>query len=921
MGEKGKFEIHVDMALLPLGYLPIQGKLQKLLFPFAGKKILVDTGGGKPLECRLNAAGTLLKSRKLAELITLTGILTFTATLADDGTLSLRSPAPAGAENHRDKELPENKQHTLNRQDERGKFTVNGKPEKDPARPNAEENAGSKDNTAATAASKPPAAGEKEGRQYKDLPEPEQLNLFDDIETVPRVHGPAPVRDEKASAAGSTANQANPAAKAEQAAERKRQRAEKKKAREELNNWLDKLIAKSSENLNRPGKSKAGKVPSAQSRQTAAGRQERQPPGRTAQKSGAGFSIRTDEAVGFGHKSPAGRTQPDQGKAPEQADEQAVAEKPQHKDESIPEMPPVKVSFSPEEDAAVVKLAETGSASPAADLYLHRQALVLLLSPGFDTLLSVSAARDIQLLDYQLATVRHVLKNLRGRALLCDEVGLGKTIEAGLIMMEYLLRGLVRRVLVLTPPSLVEQWREEMQARFNLDFVTYDSPAFKSTPNPWTSLPRIIASIDTAKREPHKDMVLEPVYDLVIVDEAHHLKKQRTQAYQLVSQLKKKYILLLTATPVENELEELFNLITLLQPGHLETASTFKKKYITRGDPLKPKNAEDLKKLVREVMVRNRRSETGVITARRRAEVVEVALSPEEAAFYRRLTSFVRGYYTPGSAKISGGANQFVLKTLQREVGSSIEAVLPTLEKMSAGDSHPLPLKRLLGTLAGQAREVPRRAKAEALVRLLQRIPDKVIVFTGFRETQRFLADLLRREGLAVAELHGGMRRAEKEEHVRAFAGEARVLVSTETGSEGRNLQFCSVMVNYDLPWNPMRIEQRIGRIHRLGQEKDVHIYNLSAAGTVEAHILELLDAKINMFQLVVGELDMILGNLQEKRDFEDIIMNIWAGAADETNLKAGLDELGDRLSTAKKHYLSVKELDDRLLGELVPEE
>lgn len=183
------------------------------------------------------------------------------------------------------------------------------------------------------------------------------------------------------------------------------------------------------------------------------------------------------------------------------------------------------------------------------------------------------------------------------------------------------------------------------------------------------------------------------------------------------------------------------------------------------------------------------------------------------------------------------------------------------------------------------------------------------------------MADLLRREGLAVAELHGGMQRAEKEDHVRSFAGEARVLVSTEIGSEGRNLQFCNVMVNYDLPWNPMRIEQRIGRIHRLGQEKDVYIYNLSAAGTVEAQILELLDAKINMFQLVVGELDMILGNLQEKRDFEDIIMDIWVGAADEAKLKEDMNELGDRLSAAKKHYLTVKGLDDRLLGELLPED
>jgi len=589
------------------------------------------------------------------------------------------------------------------------------------------------------------------------------------------------------------------------------------------------------------------------------------------------------------------------------------------------EAPPIKVTFAPEADAAVLNLAVSGAISPPADLFLHRQALGLLLAPGFDTLLSPGAARDIRMLDYQLATVRHVLNNLRGRALLCDEVGLGKTIEAGLIMMEYILRGLARHVLVLTPPSLVEQWRLELQTKFNLDFITYDAPQFRSAASPWATFPYIIASLDTAKREPHQAKALEPVYDLVIVDEAHHLKQQKTLAYQLVSRLKKKYILLLTATPVENDLEELFNLITLLQPGQLETSASFKRKYLTRGDPLQPKNAEELKKLVREVMVRNRRSDTGAITARRRAEVIEVALSPDEASFYQRLTVFVRGHYAaessaPASGHPSGGVTQFVLKTLQREVGSSIEAVLPTLEKIAAEEAHTHSLRQVCGTLAGQAREVASRAKAVALVRLLKTIPDKVVVFTCFRATLRFLADLLQGEGFRVAQLHGGMRRAEKEEQVQAFAGNARILVSTETGSEGRNLQFCNVIVNYDLPWNPMRIEQRIGRLHRIGQTRDVSIYNLSAAGTVEAHILELLDAKINMFQLVVGELDMILGNLREKRDFEDIIMDIWARALDDTNLQSRLSDLGDRLFTAKEQYLAVKALDEKLLGALLPD-
>ncbi|SFR03784.1 Helicase conserved C-terminal domain-containing protein [Desulfoscipio geothermicus DSM 3669] len=581
------------------------------------------------------------------------------------------------------------------------------------------------------------------------------------------------------------------------------------------------------------------------------------------------------------------------------------------------------ITFFQADDAILLKAAETaaGQAASLADLYLRRQALELSLSPDYGTLLSLSAARDVQPLEYQQQTVRHVLQNLRGRALLCDEVGLGKTVEAGLIMMEYILRGLVRRVLVLAPPSLVEQWREELQSKFNLDFVAYDSHEFKAEPNPWGKFPRIIASLDTAKRDNHRRQVLETEYDMVIVDEAHHLKNSRTKAHQLVSRLKKKYILLLTATPVENDLSELFNLITLLLPGQLETASSFKRKYVTRGNPLKVKNAADLKRLVREVMVRNRRSETGAIAGRRRAEVVEVALSPAEEAFYRRLTTFVRGHYTPGAERPTGGVNRFVLKMLQREAGSSLEALIPTLDKISANQDHPVALRRLCGTLAAQARKIPDRSKADVLVRMLDRINERVVVFTGFRETQRFLAGLLRERGLEVAELHGGMRRLEKEEQVRLFAGGARVLVSTETGSEGRNLQFCRNLINYDLPWNPMRIEQRIGRIHRLGQNRDVYIYNLSASGTIESYILELLDAKINMFQLVVGELDMILGNLKEKKEFEDIVMDIWARCPDETELKREMDQFGEQLAQAREHYRAVKELDDRLLGELLPDE
>ena len=232
--------------------------------------------------------------------------------------------------------------------------------------------------------------------------------------------------------------------------------------------------------------------------------------------------------------------------------------------------------------------------------------------------------------------------------------------------------------------------------------------------------------------------------------------------------------------------------------------------------------------MVREVMIRNRRSETGVIRVRRRAEVIEVLLSPEEMDFYRQLTFFVRRYYVKKTVRAGEGINQFVLKTLQREAGSSLEAVLSTLKKLYSEQNMSPKQQDELSFLLTLARKVSRRSKAEALLKLLHKIR-KSNCFYRFRETQRMLAALLRKEGISVAELHGGMKRGKKEEQVRIFAEKGGVMLSTDVGSEGRNLQFCQYVVNYDLPWNPMRIEQRIGRLHRLGQEKDVYILNFSA--------------------------------------------------------------------------------------------
>ena len=570
---------------------------------------------------------------------------------------------------------------------------------------------------------------------------------------------------------------------------------------------------------------------------------------------------------------------------------------------------------------------------PTREVDLHRQAVHLSLKSGFDEVLSLKILSEITPFPHQIRTVERVLRRMRGRALLCDEVGLGKTIEAGIVLTEYMLRGLVRRVLILTPPSLVEQWKEEVTRKLGLSFVCYDEPRFKAANRPWQTFEHVIASLDTAKREPHRDEILETQYDLVIVDEAHHLKNKSTLAWKFVNQLKKKYILLLTATPIENDMSELFNLITLLKPGQLLTEAEYKRRYVDKKDPLQPKNVAELQRLIQNVMIRNRRSTTGVIQSTRIAETILVPPSREEREFYRQLSQFVKfqlqtlaevavgqaGTKTTRAQKQPQSVHPFVLKNLLRQAGSSIACVLPTLHRFrSTGEGA---LDAGLQEIVNRGKDIYHSGKLDALLRIVENTPHQVVVFTGFVETAHVVTKFLTRAGLSVVDFHGSMSRAQKEQSIAGFREGAKVLVSTESGGEGRNLQFCHTMVNFDIPWNPMRIEQRIGRIHRIGQQHEVSIYNLAAKGTLEEHILHILDAKVNLFQLVIGELDMILGSLDEKREFEDILMDIWVKASDEAELIRGVEELGDELLAAKTHYQKVRDVDDRLLSELIGDE
>ena len=207
-------------------------------------------------------------------------------------------------------------------------------------------------------------------------------------------------------------------------------------------------------------------------------------------------------------------------------------------------------------------------------------------------------------------------------------------------------------------------------------------------------------------------------------------------------------------------------------------------------------------------------------------------------------------------------------------------------------------------------------SKNKILLKLIKSSPGKKIIFVKYLGTLDHLSEFLLSQGIPHALFHGSMNNRKKDEQIESFKEEKDVLVTTEIGGEGRNLQFCHQMVNYDLPWNPMKIEQRIGRIHRIGQEKEVMVYNLCAIGSLEDYILEVLDKKINMFEMVIGEIDMILGRIEGEQEFSEMIYDLWINSPSEEQRKKSFGQLASRLKRAKAGYQKTKELDEKLFGE-----
>jgi SNF2 family DNA or RNA helicase len=645
---------------------------------------------------------------------------------------------------------------------------------------------------------------------------------------------------------------------------------------------------------------------------------------------------------------------------------------------------PEELDRLPEGPAGRLAAGQVGHLEPYG---LRLQSLYLRHSYRYDPLTGLSNARiEPQL--HQVFVAHRVTQKLQPRMILADEVGLGKTIEAGLIIKELRARELLSRVLIVTPASLQLQWQSELRSKFNEYFEVLDGAALqylgRGGVNPWMARQNVICSLPFAANPKRAEQIIEADWDLVIFDEAHRVRRtlqgasktRTTQAYRLADELKELVngLLLLTATPMQVHPYELYSLVELVEPGLFPTFQAYRigggylprlnalmkdlKGWNTLSDRQRmaaiDANAAMLDELgiatdkavavladdsererlmdvlvskhpIAGALVRNRKAEVGGFT-QREARRIPVELDDDEQELYEDVTDYLRDGYNQARAE-RNIALGFVMVTYQKMLASSSYAVRQSfrrriaklrlqLRDIGAAKAKPpsesyieelrdveettqaltelehaaldhggllLEIEQLedLVSRLGQVRDSKAETLLDALDGIFEKDPDeKIVIFTQFIETQDFLAAALRNNGYRVATFNGRMGIDEKEDAVRSFKAGDQVLISTEAGGEGRNFQFCHLMVNYDLPWNPMRVEQRIGRLDRIGQKRPVRIYNLYCESTVEERVLEVLEKRIGLFEDSVGSLDPILGDVE--RDIERLVLSHMADLEQE---------------------------------------
>lgn len=544
------------------------------------------------------------------------------------------------------------------------------------------------------------------------------------------------------------------------------------------------------------------------------------------------------------------------------------------------------------------------------------------LDPDINELISYQMIKKNLAYDlpYQRDGALKLLKELNATALLADEVGLGKTITTAMVIKEGIVRGFLKKVVILVPPSLVDQWVSELKEKFEIDFHVIESP------EDWGKHDFVIASIDRVKtfdklnREFRHKSAHSISWDLVVVDEAHKLKERNTVRWKFVDRLRKKRFLLLTATPFQNDLLELYNLLHILKRGHLGTMKEFRKKFLFRGNKRHPLNLEELKSKLEEVMIRRRRDETGIKYKCRIPKIVSVEMTPEEKKIYDNTVRLLReNYFRADGSEINGALIVFAILP---KITSSSKSAIESLKKIVESDIYHEGTRNFAQGILDDYSKLSKDSKIEKLIELVKEIrsqsPDeKILIYTRHPTTLKYIVEKLEALGLNIIEFMGGLTREEKTERIESFKKEsADILISTDTGAEGLNLQFCRNLINYDLPWNPMSVEQRIGRLDRIGQKRDMNIYSFATKGTMEEHVVDLIINKMCCVGLVIGELPIILFNLgldgegkSRKNKIEEKLMNSFIESKGNLEVfSKGVNEIASEIEKGMKEYKKDKE-------------
>ncbi len=610
-----------------------------------------------------------------------------------------------------------------------------------------------------------------------------------------------------------------------------------------------------------------------------------------------------------------------------------------------------------ENEDRVRELFSIGAIADGKRFILKSEAFMLKLAHAYNKILSLSNSRT-RILAHQVESTHRIVNSLRQRFLIADEVGLGKTIEAGLVIKEMVYRHSYSRILIVCPASLMFQWQNEMESKFNERFIIMDrrvlSRAAKSTGgkgNPWNVHSKVICSLDFIKNKNFIEDVGRCSWDAVIFDEAHRLRRDvntSTLAYTMAETIavKTRSLLLLSATPFRGKLEELFFLIALIDRNILGPFQSFYNEYCLEGADL-----SGLKRKLDQVVIRRTKNEVGGFT-KRFARTIRFDLYPDERALYDETTRYVAEEFNR-ALQSENRAVGFIMTVFQKLLDSSSYALFIALKKRSErlkglleratsameqyvtftdsafdGDEisdidefpgeESLTVKKTVDELKAEiatlqrlvflASKIELNKKGEKLTGLIRDLKrkghKKFLIFTQFRTTQDYLNEIL--SGFSVVLFNGSMNRDQKEEAILKFRESAEILIATEAGGEGRNMQFCDVLINYDLPWSPLKIEQRIGRIHRFGQPNDVHIYNFSTRGTVAERVLEVLTDKLRVFEESIGTPDIMLGQIEDEVNLNTLFMELAAGRKKKKDID---EELTGRIENARQSFEKLTEL------------